>query len=456
MTGLYPQQTGMVVVPKEGMNRQGDEYGAGELSKQCVTIAEVLKSAGYGTYMTGKWHLTAQFNPKTEAAKFGWPLQRGFDRYFGFIGAFNTYYAAKDLTRDNQHVDVDAESYSSDLYGDNACTFIEDHVKNKTATPFFLYLAFKTPHWWIQASSEDIDSYKGVYDIGWDQIREQRFAREKELGVVPATSELSPRNEEVPAWSSLNPKQKAEYAQAMSICAGAITAMDRNIGKVLGTLEKTKQRENTLILFLSDNGACAEGATEVREKGPHPSARIGAGWANVGNTPFRYWKNTTWEGGSATELIVNWPLGVPPSQQGGITHELGHLVDIMPTCVELAQATYPKEFKGNVIAPMEGSSLVPIFKGQSRPQRDIFWKYFSYEAARSGYWKLMRENDKMDWMLYDLSKDPTELHDVAKSNPEVVKSLQAKWKSWADRVHAEAGPKSSPKKNGRSEGPKEK
>jgi arylsulfatase A-like enzyme len=238
-----------------------------------------------------------------------------------------------------------------------------------------LYLAYNAPHWNLQAKTADIERYKGVYDIGWDQIREQRLARQKQLGVISPACVLSLRNEEVPAWATLKQAQKTEYAEAMAIYAGAITAMDRGVGQVLATLDKTKLRDNTLVIFLSDNGACAEGATGVKRKpnSPHESARIGPGWANVGNTPFRYWKNTTWEGGSATELILNWPAGLAAAQRGAITHQVGHLIDLMPTCVELAGANYPATFKGNQIAPMEGRSLVPTLSGQLLGPRELFW-----------------------------------------------------------------------------------
>ncbi len=439
MTGLYPQQAGMATLPKEGMNPNAEEDGAGELSKQSVTLAEVLKSAGYATYMSGKWHLTAQTSATNEAAKFGWPRQRGFDRYFGFLGGVTRYFDSKNLVSDNTPVPAPPGSYTTDLFTKYACDFITDHARTQPNTPFFLYLAYNAPHWSLQAPTADIERYKGVYDIGWDQIREQRLAREKQLGVIPPNCELSPRNEEVPPWASLMPEQKTEYAEAMATYAGVITAMDRGVGQVLDTLDKTKLRDKTLVIFLSDNGACAEGQTGVKgSRHASKSARIGPGWANVGNTPFRYWKNTTWEGGSATELIMNWPAGIGASQRGAITHQVGHIIDLMPTCVELARATYPKTFKDTQILPMEGRSLVPTLSGQLLGPRELFWKYISYDAIRSGSWKLIHKEKGKDreWMLFDLSQDPSEMHDISQSHPEVLKDLAAKWQAWADRVHA--------------------
>jgi arylsulfatase len=444
MTGLYPQQAGMATLPKAGMNPKAEEDGAGELSKQSVTIAQVLKSAGYATYMSGKWHLTAEVNAKTEAAKFGWPRQRGFDRFFGFLGGVSSYFNPKELVSDNTPVPAPPESYSTDLFTEHACDFITTHARTQPNTPFFLYLAYNAPHWGLQAPTADIERYKGVYDIGWDKMREQRLAREKQLGVIPPSCNLSLRNEEVPAWATLESAKKTNYAEAMAIYAGAITAMDRGVGQLLTTLDKTKLRDNTLVIFLSDNGACAEGQTGVKSfpHASHPSARIGPGWANVGNTPFRYWKNTTWEGGSATELIMNWPAGIGAAQRGAITDQVGHIIDLMPTCVELAGASYPKTFKGNPILPMEGRSLVPTLEGKVIGPRELFWKYLSYDSDLIGFWKLTRKEagkDK-DWMLFNLSQDRSEMHDISQSHPEVVNDLAAKWQAWADRVQVK-GPK---------------
>ena len=412
---------------------------AGELDKQAVTIAEVMKSAGYATYMAGKWHLTAKEDAKeatTDADRSGWPCQRGFDRFYGFLGGVTRYFDSDALVSDNAPVAAPVGSYVTDLFAEHACGFIADHAKSQTDKPFFMYLAFNAPHWGVTAKPEDVAAYQGVYDIGWDALREQRLAKQKELGVTPPTCVLSPRNEDVTAWDALKPDQKTEYSLAMSTYAGMITCMDRGIGQVLAALEAAKLRDNTLVIFLSDNGACAEGATSMKKGkgGDHPSGRIGPGWANAGNTPFRYWKNTTWEGGSATELILNWPQGLGKPQQGSITHEVGHVIDLMPTCVELAQATYPKEFKGNTIAPMEGRSLVPTLTGKSIGPREIFWKYQNYDSVRSGDWKMTRKGG--DWELFDLGQDPAELNDQAKTHPETVKDLAAKWQAWAERVKA--------------------
>lgn len=450
MTGLYPQQTGRDINTKKAKKQnekesEGEEGGGEEavsLSKQAVTIAEVMKSAGYATYGLGKWHLTMHDNARevsTEAERDCWPCQRGFDRFYGFLSGVSRYFNMTNLVIDNKAADAPAESYSTDLFASHASQFITEHAKNQPGKPFFMYLAFNAPHKMISAKEEDVAAYKGVYDIGWDEIRAQRLARQKVQGVVPAETILSPREEGIPAWSTLKPTQKAAYAKTMATYAGVITCMDRGIGTVISALESTHLRENTVIFFLSDNGACAEGKMMMKEggRGGHSSGSIGPGWANVGNTPFRYWKNTTWEGGTATPLVVNWPQGLSTSLRGKInTQDLGHVIDFMPTCAELAKASYPTVFKENKITPMEGRSLVPLLQGQSLGARELFWQYGAYDSVRSGTWKMTRNGGGGAWMLFDLAKDPTELKDFSKVNPEIAKTLLEKWKGWATRVGA--------------------
>lgn len=436
MTGLYPQQAGMAKLPKAGMNPTGEAGGEGELDRQAVTIAEVLKSAGYATYMAGKWHLTGLTKP--DSPTFGWPRQRGFDRFFGFLGGVARYFDCDSLISDNTPVDAPAGSYVTDLFAEHASTFIAEHARTQPGKPFFLYLAFNAPHWGHTARDEDAALYKDTYTVGWDVLREQRLAKQKVLGVIPPDCALSPRNEDVPAWDSLNAGQKAEYAQAMAVYAGMITCMDRGIGRVLAALEAAQLRDNTLVVFLADNGASAEGATSMkRGKDGHLSGRAGAGWANVSNTPFRYWKNTTWQGGTATELILNWPNGLAPSMRGTVTAELGHVIDLMPTCGELAQATYPAAYNGNAIAPMEGRSLVPVLHGQSLGRRELFWQYMTFDSARRGSRKIIRKGGG-DWQLFDLGRDPSEINDQSLQYPEEVKDLSALWQRWEGRVHAAA------------------
>ncbi len=455
MTGLYPQQAGMAVLPKFALEKaQGDSSdGAGELDPRAVTIAEVLKPAGYATYMTGKWHLTARDNARqatSEEDRQGWPCQRGFDQFFGRLGGLSGYFNQKNFLKGNALFNVPPDSYSTDLFAEQACQWISGHSNDQPDKPFFMFLSFNAPHRSLEAKDEDLAAYRGAYAMGWDAIREKRLSRQKELGIIPADCVLSPRNDDVPAWNSLTPEQKEEYAKAMEIYAAVIAGMDRGVGCVLKTLEATRLRDNTLILFLSDNGACAEAGTHLRgsKEGGRTKATIGPGWANAANTPFRYWKNTTWEGGTATPLIMSWPKGITGARQGSISREVGHIIDLMPTCVELAKAVYPATFRNHSIAPMEGQSLVPVMNGQSLGRRELFWQYQVYDSARTGDWKITRKSGAA-WELFNLKEDPSEITNQADSNPEVVRGLEQKWKSWAKRVGANENGKGGKGGNGK-------
>lgn len=448
MTGLYPQQAGMAANPHESENVDASGEEGAELGPHVVTIAEVLKSAGYATYMSGKWHLTGQPNATTEAGRLGWPRQRGFDRFFGFLPGMHGYWQYDGLIRENTFLTASSfptGSYLTDLFADQACAYLADHAKTQTATPFFLYLAFNAPHRGITAKAEDTKAYRGVYDVGWDVIRAQRLAKQKELGVIPPNCVLSPRSEESPSWASYPEAKRADAAEIMATYAGMITCLDRGIGKVLATLDEAKLRENTVVIFLSDNGANVSKMPELKAKrNGLADGVIGAPWSNVANTPFRYGKSSTWQGGIATECIITWPAGLPASQRGAITHQVGHVVDLMPTCVELAKATYPKEFKGNDIQPQEGMSLVPVMKGDPLGSRKLCWRYGRDDAALNGMWKILRQGEE-PWRLFDLSQDPNEMKDQAATHPEQLKSLEQQWQDWATRVHAEVEKKSKTK-----------
>ena len=453
LTGLYPQQVGMTALPKPKRANSGekrdpnDEGGEGDLSRNALTLAELLKTAGYSTYLSGKWHLTTQQAPTTtDAEKYCWPLQRGFDHFFGIIGAMvPSYFNSKNLIQDNAFLSEDQlpkEFYVTDLLAERACGYIDDHVKKTPDKPFFLYAAFNAPHGPVMAKPEDAARYKGKYAVGWDQIRRERFARQTQLGLFPPTAELSARNEQVPAWDSLDSKKKLEVQEVMEQYAGMITCLDQGVGRIMETLHKNHLIDNTLVIFLSDNGAAIEGESKyIPGKGGH----IGRWWANAANTPLRYFKTFTWEGGCCTQMIVHWPKAQAPALTGGISHEVGHVVDLMPTCVELSGATYPREYQGRTIQPMEGKSLVPAIEGKSLGERELFWQHGGHDSARVGDWKMDRLTSRKPWELYNMKVDPSEVHDLAASKPEMVKALEAKWNAWADRVHADAGSKSETK-----------
>jgi arylsulfatase len=447
LTGLYPHQAGvghMVDNPKPFPGYRGD------LSRNCVTIAEALKPAGYQTFISGKWHVT----PIT-ASKHNWPLQRGFDKYYGIIHGAADYFNPVSLTRDNQPVEPDKpDYYLTDAIADNAISYIESAARTQ---PFFLYLTFTSPHWPLHAPPAEIDRYRGRYKDGWDRLREERRRRMLELGIIDTRWPLTPRDPSVPAWKDAPDKEWQE--RRMEVYAAQIDRMDQNIGRVLAALRKTGQEENTLVLFLADNGGCAE---ELRPKaqavhipkqtrdgrpvragnipGVMPGAEdtyqsYGVGWANASNTPFRLYKHWVHEGGISTPLIARWPAQI--KRHGTLTREPGHLIDMMATCLDVAGAKYPATRKGQPVTPLEGKSLRPAFTGGRIAQREgIFWEHEGNRAIRQGNWKLVsRHPDR--WELYDLAADRSELTNLAEKDPKRVEQMTASYEKWAARAQVE-------------------
>lgn len=394
LTGLYPHQTGvghMVDNPKALPGYTGD------LNSRCVTIAEVLRSAGYGTYMSGKWHVT----PVTES-KHNWPLQRGFDHFYGIIHGAANYFDPVTLTRDNQHVPAGDDYYFTDAIADNAVSYIKTAAPAKK--PFLLYTAFTAPHWPLHAKPEDIARYKGRYKDGWDALREQRRKKMIELGVVSPNWPMTERDASIPAWDDA--KDKEWQQRRMEVYAAMVDSLDQNVGRILDALRATGQDRNTLVLFLADNGGCAEelgpkaGGLHVPQtthkgetvrRGNDPSIMpgpedtyqsYGVPWANASNTPFRLYKHSVHEGGIASPLIARWPGTIKP---GGFHHDPAHLIDVMSTCVDIAGAKYPAERRGNSVLPMEGVSLQPALKGGKLSRRNpLFWEHEGNRAIRDG------------------------------------------------------------------------
>jgi arylsulfatase len=336
--------------------------------------------------------------------------------------------------------------------------FINEHCKQRPDKPFFQYVAFTAPHWPLHARPEDIAKYRGKYDMGWDLLRKQRHETLKKLGLVDPKWELSPRTGGVPDWEDLpkvewnkqlrdipglTPENiKAYMSLKMSIYAAMIDRMDRAIGRIVEALEKNGRLENTLLLFLADNGGCAEygnygfGVKEsntMEKIGSNEShASYGASWANASNTPFRYYKHYVHEGGIATPLIVHWPAVV--KEKGAIRNEVGHIIDMMPTLLDVAGGTYPKEYRGNTIKPMEGVSLVPAFLNKPAARSEaIYWEHHGNRAVRDGKWKLVANGEEAPWELYDMEADRTEVNDLAEKEPERVKKMNDLWWAWANR-----------------------
>jgi arylsulfatase A-like enzyme len=469
MTGLYPHQAGVGHM----MEDKGYESYRGDLNNRCVTIAEVLKPAGYSTYMAGKWHVTRFRGP--EGPKHNWPRQRGFDRFFGTIHGAGSYYDPCSLTRDNTQIPPDSNDfYYTNAIADNAVTFIREH---KTNNPFFMYVAFTAPHWPMHALPKDIARYKGRYDGGWDALRAERHKRMIEMGIVDKKWKLAPRDAEVPPWEQA--KDKEWFTRRMEVYAAMVDCLDQNIGRIVEQLKKSGKFENTLIFFLADNGGCAE---EYGSRGPikpDPSkpvvlkpmdknelqpdmqpkvtrdgrpVRTGRGvmpgpadtyiaygkpWANASNTPFRLYKHWVHEGGISTPLITHWPARIKAGNE--FRRQPGHLIDIMATCVDVAGAKYPSEYKGHKIIPMEGKSLVPAFDNKSIEREAIYWEHEGNRAVRQGKWKLVSRQPG-GWELYDMEADRTELMNLAQKHLKKVEQLKALYESWAARCGVQPWP----------------
>jgi len=455
LTGLHPHQVDIGVLTYD----QGPEGYAGDLSKNCVTIPEVLKESGYSTYMSGKWHVARELNEPTDS----WPLQRGFDRFYGTIIGAGSYYDPNTLTRGNINIEEEPKQednfYYTDAISDQAVQFIKKHAAKDDDNPFFQYVAYTAPHWPLHAHEDDIAKYEGRFDDGWDKLREQRMQRLVDIGIVESSWALSDRDPTQPEWESAENKEWLK--RRMEVYAAQIDRMDQGIGRIINSLEETGQLENTLIIFLSDNGACAEdiptGVTKeemvenlqlARSKtrkgeevqfgndpdimpGPENTYQsYGRAWANLSNTPFRFYKHWVHEGGIATPLIMHWPDKIQDS--GGLRHSPGQLPDIMATIVEVADGNYPGTYDGHDILPLEGESLVPLFREDQRNRDPLYWEHEGNAAIRKGKWKLVKDYPN-DWELYDMQDDRTELSDLSEQYPDRVKNMIDEYENWADR-----------------------
>jgi arylsulfatase A-like enzyme len=451
LTGLYPHQVGMGHMTED---RQLPGY-RGNLVRQCATIADLLGAAGYQTMMAGKWHVTRHVAP--EGPKHTWPLQRGFEKFFGTIHGGGSYFDPVTLCRDNLFVRATGDFYYTEAISEHAARFIEEAARRDR--PFFLYVAYTAPHWPLHAREELVARYRGKYAAGWDALREQRQKDLVRLGIVRPEWPLTPRDPQVPPWTGVPNRRWNE--RRMEVYAAQIDAMDQGIGRILEKLKQVGAEQNTLVMFLSDNGGCAEeiGAnwqglhipTKTRDGGavqvgnnpstmPGPADTFqsyGLGWANASNTPFRLYKHWVHEGGIAAPLIAHWPAGI--KQGGRLSHQPGHVVDILATCLDLARTTYPESFGGLKIAPTEGMSLGPIFRGEQRERAPIFWEHEGNRAVRDGKWKLVAKY-RGAWELYDMEADRTETNDLAEKYSAVAKYMNRLWEQWADRTQVEPWP----------------
>jgi arylsulfatase A-like enzyme len=441
LTGLFQHETGIGQMSEDPGSKTRNHNGIdsndwgvdgykGYLNRKCVTIAEVLKDAGYHTYMSGKWHLGMHGQEK-------WPLQRGFERYYGILAGACNYFkpsGGRGLTEDNTRLPVpQAPYYTTDAFGDHAIKYLSEQKDDK---PFFLYLAFNAPHWPLMAKDEDIVKFKELYrSKGWDIIRQERYDRMIKMGIIDPNQGFA--EWENRTWNQLSEKEKDESAYRMAVYAAQVHCMDYNVGKLIDWLKKNNKFNNTLIFFLSDNGACAEpyeelggGKMEDINKG-YPFPSYGRAWAQTSNTPFRKYKCRSYEGGISTPLIVSWQNKLGDCK-GELCKVPAYLPDIMPTILEATGTKYPKVYKNQTIYPLVGKSLFPALEKKTESlHKYMYWEHEGNRAIRYGDWKAVLDEKGLVWELYNIKNDRTERHNLASKNPSMLNKLIKKWDVWA-------------------------
>ena len=441
LTGLYPHEAGMGNL--DSVVRPGSGGLQGRIADRAVTIAEVLRPAGYFTGMAGKWHVGAQHGTPPQAV--------GFDRSFFYKGG--TYFPGQPgrdfVSIDGKQIRLDSpevgtgEWYASDMLVARTIRFV-DEAKTQ-GKPFFLYLPLTAVHFPVMAPADEIAKFKGKYMAGWDQLRRDRFGRQKQMGLIAADATLPDVQPEAYDWDKLSSVDKERFDTIMAVYAAAIARMDRAIGNLVADLKVRGELDNTLILFLSDNGGNAESGPDGRT-GPGPwgdkysNVWVGLNWATLQNTPFRYFKHYAEEGGIATPMIAYWPAGIDAKLRGTMVREPGHLVDVMPTLAELAGAEYPARFDGHDIRPMSGRSFAGAFEGKALTRDEpIFWEHEGNKAVRDGKWKLVAQFG-VPWQLYDMSADRTETRDLAAAHPVIVARMAKQWDDWASTSFVDPWP----------------
>ena len=435
LTGLYPHQTGVGWMTDD-QKQPGYE---GRLNDRCVTMAEVLRPAGYLTAMTGKWHV-GQNHGVT-------PKSRGFDRSLNAVaGGFffadspraELFLDGEKLAKDDPRLPKDW--YSTDLWTTFGLKFVDDALAAKK--PFYLHLCHNAPHFPLQAPKAEIEKFLGQYRIGWEEVRARRYARQLEMGLIDKQWTNAPRPSAIKAWKDVPAEEQKRFDHLMATYAAVMSRMDKAVGDLVDGLRKRGVLDDTLILFMSDNGGNAEAGAKGRTEGdPSNSGSqwfCGESWAYAQNTPFRLYKHFNHEGGISTPLIAHWPAGIAAKNE--FRRQPGHVIDVMATVVDVAGAVYPQEFNGKAIRPMEGRSLVPAFADKPIVREAIYWEHEGNAAVRQGDLKLVRQGRNGPWELYDLKVDRTELHDLAQSQPEKAKELAALWKAWAERAQVLPAP----------------
>ena len=453
LTGLYAHQTdvGQMLIDFQVPGYRGN------LNRECATLAERLGSAGYQTYMTGKWSLTRHVDPGSP--QHTWPRQRGFDQFFGTLLGAGNYFDPATLARGNEFIghDENADFYYTEAIAQEAVSMLDRAVKNPA--PFFMFVSFTAPHWPLHARPVLLDAYRGKFYMGWDELREKRHQRMIGMRIVNPYWRLSPRDPRVLAW--FDAPYKDWHQRRMEAYAAQVESMDQAVGKILEKVKQLGREQNTLVMFLSDNGASGE---EVLPewRGPHIPEKTSKGvavqvgnnpqvmpgdegtyqsygvpWANVSNTPFRSYKGSCYEGGIAVPFIVRWPSVIRPAlTTGDVTSEIAHVIDVAATCYDVAAIPYPQAHKGRQIKPMEGTSLLPALLKSELPLRPLFFEHEGNRAVRYGKWKLVAANGDA-WELYDMNADRTETNNLAEQNPTVVQKMTTLYNEWAKRVNVQ-------------------
>ena len=422
LTGRHQHAVGLGWMTAVDEHRPGYR---GQIAKEIPTLAEIMKENGYTTYMAGKWHLTVDgaWMPKDSTPNGSYPTQRGFDGYYGSLSGAGNFYSPKAVYRNEERVTKFSKGYYyTDAINEHSVEFILNH---EGANPFFLYVAHYAPHRPLQAPEERIEACKERYRVGYDVLRQERYKRLKEMGLVGSKAELPIHRKEYkkqvrPSWDSLDSGMKEKWIEEMATYAAMIEIMDDGIGDVVEAVKKKGEFDNTLFVFLSDNGATSEGGL------------ISQLAADLSNTPYRSYKAKTFMGGISSPLIIQYPKTTGYAA-GGVRADYTHIVDILPTCLDLAGIKYPSTFNGLGIAPSDGISVVPALKNVALPKRDFFFEHQTSCAVISGAWKLVRFSSGWSWELINLNVDPFELNDVSKAHPEKVAELEEKWNAWGKK-----------------------
>jgi arylsulfatase A-like enzyme len=469
LTGLYPHEAGVGHMN----NPRPSEGYAGNLLARTPTLPEMLKSAGYRSYMTGKWHLASDL--RAAGPKHTWPVARGFDRFYGTLTGAGNFFDPGTLVRDATMISPFADReypsnpktyYYTDAISDHAVRYVREHVRDHPGSPFFLYVAHTAPHFPIQAPEEAVRRHRGRYDAGYEAVRRSRLERQRRLGLVDPATELRPL--ETP-WPD-DPAERAWFARAMEVYAAQVELMDAGIGRLMESLRETGRWENTLIFFLNDNGASAENIGRAASDAPPPGPRAidwisedtrplytrdgrairyrrdglpgaddtymtyGAGWAQVSNTPWRDYKVRQYEGGTSANLIAHWPAGIAPARRGGLAPDVGHLIDLAATVLDAAGTTAPREWRGRAAPALAGLSLRPVFAGGALdPARTVYFEHNGHRAVRRGDWKLVAAEPGGAWELFNLRVDRLETRNLSAAEPEIAARLRADWEDWARR-----------------------